>query len=50
MPLDRDTVVLTALRLLDSVGLDGLTLRKIAGELRWDRQRTLFGELLNGRG
>jgi TetR/AcrR family tetracycline transcriptional repressor len=33
MPLDRDRVVLTALRLLDSVGLDGLTLRKIAGEL-----------------
>ena len=25
-------------------------LRKIAGELRWDRQRILFGELLNGRG
>jgi TetR/AcrR family tetracycline transcriptional repressor len=33
MALDRETVVLTALKLLDKVGLDGLTLRKIAADL-----------------
>jgi TetR/AcrR family tetracycline transcriptional repressor len=33
MALDRQTVVRTALRVLDEVGLDGLTLRKIATEL-----------------
>src|ERR687888_1010345 len=33
MALDRQTVVRTALRVLDEVGLDGLTLRKIAAEL-----------------
>jgi len=32
--LTRDKVVRTALRLLDKVGLDGLTLRKLAAELR----------------
>ena len=32
-PLERDLVVRTALRLLDEVGLDGLTLRKLAAEL-----------------
>ena len=31
MALDRDTVVRTALRLLDEVGLEGLTLRRITG-------------------
>jgi AcrR family transcriptional regulator len=31
--LDRQTVVRTALRVLDEVGLDGLTLRRIAAEL-----------------
>jgi TetR/AcrR family transcriptional regulator, tetracycline repressor protein len=34
MALDRETVVRTALRLLDEVGLEGLTLRKIAAELQ----------------
>lgn len=33
MGLDRDTVVRTALRLLDEAGLEHLTLRRIAGEL-----------------
>lgn len=33
MALDKQTVVRTALRVLDEVGLDGLTLRKIAAEL-----------------
>lgn len=33
MPLQRDTVVRTALRLLDTVGLDGLTVRRLADEL-----------------
>jgi TetR/AcrR family transcriptional regulator, tetracycline repressor protein len=33
MTLDRETVVRTALRVLDEAGLEGLTLRKIAGEL-----------------
>jgi TetR/AcrR family tetracycline transcriptional repressor len=33
MALDRQTVIRTALRVLDDVGLDGLTLRKIAAEL-----------------
>ena len=33
MALDRDTVVRTALRLLDADGLDRLTLRRIASEL-----------------
>ncbi|MQA78647.1 MAG: TetR family transcriptional regulator [Streptosporangiales bacterium] len=33
MALDRETVVRTALRLLDEVGLEKLTLRMIAGEL-----------------
>ena len=33
MALDRETVVRTALRVLDDVGLDGLTLRRIASEL-----------------
>lgn len=33
MPLDRETVVRTALRLLDDVGLERLTLRRIAAEL-----------------
>ena len=33
MSLDRQTVIRTALRVLDEVGLDGLTLRKIAAEL-----------------
>jgi TetR/AcrR family transcriptional regulator, tetracycline repressor protein len=33
MALDRQTVIRTALRVLDEVGLDGLTLRKIATEL-----------------
>src|SRR5580700_1050691 len=33
MALDRERVVRTALRLLDKVGLDGLTLRKLASEL-----------------
>jgi len=33
MALDRETVVRTALRVLDEAGLDGLTLRKIATEL-----------------
>ena len=32
--LTREKVVRTALRLLDKVGLDGLTLRKLAAELR----------------
>ena len=31
--LDRQTVVRAALRLLDRAGLDGLTVRKLAGEL-----------------
>jgi TetR/AcrR family tetracycline transcriptional repressor len=31
--LEREAVVRTALRLLDEVGLDGLTVRKLAGEL-----------------
>jgi TetR/AcrR family tetracycline transcriptional repressor len=31
--LDRSTIVATALRLLDEVGLDGLTLRRLATEL-----------------
>ena len=33
MALDRETVVRAALSLLDKVGLDGLTLRKLASEL-----------------
>ena len=33
MALDRETVVRAALRLLDKVGLDGLTLRRLAAEL-----------------
>ncbi len=33
MNLDRQTVVRTALRLLDEVGMDGLTVRKLASEL-----------------
>jgi AcrR family transcriptional regulator len=33
MNLDRETVVRTALRVLDKTGLDGLTVRKIASEL-----------------
>ncbi|HEY9291632.1 MAG TPA: TetR family transcriptional regulator, partial [Microlunatus sp.] len=33
MPLDRQVVIRTALELLDSEGLDGLTLRKIAAAL-----------------
>ncbi|GAA4020055.1 TetR/AcrR family transcriptional regulator [Allokutzneria multivorans] len=33
MALDRDTVVRTALRVLDEVGIDNLTLRRIATEL-----------------
>lgn len=33
MRLERQTVVATALRLLDQVGLDGLTLRRLATEL-----------------
>lgn len=33
MALDRDQIVRTALTLLDQVGLEGLSLRKIAGEL-----------------
>jgi len=33
MALDRETVVRTALRVLDEVGLDGLTLRKLASAL-----------------
>lgn len=33
MALDRETVVRTALRVLNEVGLDGLTVRKIATEL-----------------
>jgi len=33
MALDRTRVVRTALRLLDKVGLDGLTLRRLASEL-----------------
>lgn len=33
MALTRDDVVRTAVRLLDEVGLDGLTLRRLAGEL-----------------
>jgi len=33
MALDRQTVIRTALRVLDEVGLEGLTLRRIAGEL-----------------
>ena len=33
MALDRDQVVRTALRLLNEAGLDGLTLRRIAGQL-----------------
>jgi AcrR family transcriptional regulator len=33
MALDRDRVVRTALRLLDKVGLEGLTLRRLASEL-----------------
>jgi len=33
MNLDRETVVRAALRLLDKVGLEGLTLRKLAGKL-----------------
>jgi TetR/AcrR family tetracycline transcriptional repressor len=33
MPLDRKKVVRAALRLLDKVGLDGLTLRRLASEL-----------------
>lgn len=31
--LEKGTIVATALRLLDEVGLDGLTLRRLAGEL-----------------
>jgi len=34
MALDREKVVRTALRLLDKVGLDGLTLRRLATELK----------------
>lgn len=34
MNLDRQAVVRTALRVLDRTGLDGLTVRKIAAELR----------------
>lgn len=33
MKLDRDVIVAAALRLLDEVGLDGLTLRRLAQEL-----------------
>jgi len=33
MALDRDTVVRTALRLIDEAGLESLTLRKLAAEL-----------------
>jgi TetR/AcrR family tetracycline transcriptional repressor len=33
MALDRDTVLETALRLVDEVGLDGLSLRRLAKEL-----------------
>ncbi|MDX3105894.1 TetR/AcrR family transcriptional regulator C-terminal domain-containing protein [Nonomuraea angiospora] len=33
MALEKGTIVATALRLLDEVGLDGLTLRRLAGEL-----------------
>jgi len=33
MALDRETVVRTALRLLNEVGLEGLTLRRLAAEL-----------------
>lgn len=33
MALDRQNVIRTALQVLDEVGLDGLTLRKIAGKL-----------------
>ena len=33
MNLDRETLVRTALRVLDKTGLDGLTVRKIASEL-----------------
>ena len=33
MPLQRDAVARTALALLDSVGLDGLTMRRLAEEL-----------------
>ncbi len=34
MALDREKVVRAALRLLDKVGLEGLTLRRLAGDLR----------------
>jgi TetR/AcrR family tetracycline transcriptional repressor len=34
LALDREKVVRTALKLLDKVGLDGLTLRRLASELR----------------
>ncbi|MET7327892.1 TetR/AcrR family transcriptional regulator C-terminal domain-containing protein [Nonomuraea sp. NPDC005650] len=33
MALEKSIIVATALRLLDEVGLDGLTLRRLAGEL-----------------
>ncbi|MBE1585860.1 TetR/AcrR family transcriptional regulator C-terminal domain-containing protein [Nonomuraea angiospora] len=33
MALEKGTIVATALRLLDEAGLDGLTLRRLAGEL-----------------
>src|SRR4051794_11975959 len=33
MALDRETVLDTALRLIDEVGLDGLSLRRLAKEL-----------------
>src|SRR5271170_5158231 len=33
-PLDRESVVITALRLLNREGLEGLTLRRLAKELR----------------
>ncbi|MET8992635.1 TetR/AcrR family transcriptional regulator C-terminal domain-containing protein [Nonomuraea wenchangensis] len=32
-PLSRDALIETALRLLDEVGLDGVTVRRLAGEL-----------------
>ena len=34
MPLDRKAVVVSALELLDEVGLEGLTLRRLAGKLK----------------
>ncbi|ASU84451.1 TetR family transcriptional regulator [Nocardiopsis gilva YIM 90087] len=48
MALERDTVVRTALRLLDEVGIDGLSTRRLATELGV-RQPALYWHFRNKR-